>query len=55
MSKRTKPLHKAGAVLWTPWGLQGRSERDAQKLAIRKLLRSLAALDKRNALRVLKD
>jgi hypothetical protein len=29
----------ASAPLWTPWGIQRRSERDAQKLAIHRLLR----------------
>jgi hypothetical protein len=29
------------APLWTPWGIQRRSERDAQKVAISRLLRQV--------------
>jgi len=47
MSKRIKTTNTAGATLWTPWGPQRRSERNAQQAAIRKLLKRLAALDKR--------
>lgn len=31
----------ASAPLWTPWGIQRRSERDAQKTAIHRLLRQV--------------
>lgn len=31
----------ARAPLWTPWGIQRRSERDAQKIAIHRLLRQV--------------
>jgi hypothetical protein len=31
----------ASAPLWTPWGIQRRSERDAQKIAINRLLRQV--------------
>jgi hypothetical protein len=31
----------ASAPLWTPWGIQRRSERDAQKIAISRLLRQV--------------
>lgn len=55
MTKRTKPIARPGATLWTPWGLQGRTERNAQKLATRKLVKRVAVLDKRNALRVNED
>ncbi|MEP9371549.1 hypothetical protein [Mesorhizobium sp. KR1-2] len=55
MGKRTKSQDKAGATLWTPWGLQGRSERNARQLAIRKLLKKLASLDKRKSLQLVKD
>ncbi len=41
----------AGAALWTPWGLQHRPERTAQKLAIQRLIKRLAVLDKRNKLK----
>jgi hypothetical protein len=54
MNKRTRerdPSNPAGAALWTPWGLERRPERDAQKLALRKLLKRLAALDRRRKLR----
>ncbi|MEP9396062.1 hypothetical protein [Mesorhizobium sp. KR2-14] len=49
MNKQTETADRPGATLWTPWGLQRRSERDAQKLAIRKLVERLARLDKRNS------
>lgn len=55
MGNRTKSQGKVGATLWTPWGLQGRSERNAQQLAIRKLLKKLATLDKRKGLQLVKD
>ncbi|MDH6232700.1 hypothetical protein M2281_003299 [Mesorhizobium soli] len=55
MAKRTKSPDKSGAALWTPWGLQGHTERTAQKIAIRKLLKRLAALDKRKPVRLAKD
>ena len=31
----------ASAPLWTPWGIQRRSERDAQKIAIHRLVRQV--------------
>ena len=31
----------ASAPLWTPWGIQRRSERDAQKIALHRLLRQV--------------
>jgi hypothetical protein len=31
----------ASAPLWTPWGIQRRCERDAQKIAINRLLRQV--------------
>ncbi|WP_353645660.1 hypothetical protein [Mesorhizobium sp. WSM2239] len=31
----------ASAPLWTPWGIQRRSERDAQKIAIHRLIRQV--------------
>jgi hypothetical protein len=31
----------ASAPLWTPWGIQRRSERDAQKIAIHRLVREV--------------
>ncbi len=31
----------ASAPLWTPWGIQRRSERDAQKVAIHRLVRQV--------------
>jgi hypothetical protein len=55
MAKRTKSSEKKGAALWTPWGLQGHNERTAQKIAIRKLLKRLAALDKRKLAPLTKD
>jgi hypothetical protein len=55
MTKRKKPVAKPGATLWTPWGLQGRAERNAQMLAIRKLVKRVAVLDRRNALRLNED
>lgn len=55
MTKRKKPVAKPGATLWTPWGLQGRAERTAQMLAIRKLVKRVAVLDRRNALRLNED
>ncbi|WP_181257050.1 hypothetical protein [Pseudaminobacter soli (ex Li et al. 2025)] len=55
MGKRTKSPGKTGAALWTPWGPQGHNERAAQKIAIRKLLKRLAALDKRKPVRLAKD
>jgi hypothetical protein len=36
----TKP-RGASAPLWTPWGIQRRSERDAQKIAIHRLIRQV--------------
>ncbi|WP_162931599.1 hypothetical protein [Mesorhizobium sp. DCY119] len=53
MDKRTakNQSNTAGAALWTPWGLQHRPERNAQKLAIQRLIKRLAALDKRRKLR----
>jgi len=31
----------ASAPLWTPWGIQRRTERDAQKIAIHRLVRQV--------------
>jgi len=56
MKKRIKTSNASGATLWTPWGPQGRSERNAQQQAIRKLLKRLAAIDKRsNPLQIVKN
>jgi hypothetical protein len=55
MAKRTKSPEKMGAALWTPWGPQGHNERAAQRMAIRKLLKRLATLDKRKPAPLTKD
>ncbi|WP_346819036.1 hypothetical protein [Mesorhizobium sp. CCNWLW179-1] len=53
MENRTeKPqTTSAGAALWTPWGIQHRPERNAQKLAIQRLIKRLAALNRRGKLK----
>ncbi|WP_019173546.1 hypothetical protein [Pseudaminobacter salicylatoxidans] len=56
MSKRIRTPNTVGATLWTPWGPQRRSERNAQQLAVRKLLKQIAAMNKQaNPLHVVKN
>lgn len=40
-SVETNKPRGASAPLWTPWGIERRSERDAQKIAIHRLLKQV--------------
>lgn len=40
-------VREKSAALWTPWGLQRPAERQAQQIAIRRLVRRMAIIMKR--------
>lgn len=50
---KTGKVESQDAALWTPWGIERPAEREAQKVAIRRLIRKVAELRRRQKVRVL--
>lgn len=44
---KTNRVETPSAALWTPWGIEHPAEREAQKAAIRRVIRKIAELRRR--------
>ena len=50
---KSNRVETPSAALWTPWGTEHPAEREAQKAAIRRLIRKIAELRRREKQRPL--
>jgi len=54
-SVRTGKVESQEAALWTPWGTERPAEREAQKAAIRRLIRKVAELRRRQKVQIVQQ